>query len=146
MKSERAGWTKNPPPPALCVAHDLKLTGILDWHRTGLRTTAQRNISCQQVICNSRKPSGRWGGALAGEAVAGLLTKVHQNGHQNIIFEVMSGVQKRSGRRFCRNRYKKKYKVLYMFSCNLRSKSARSTLTSPGLIRVKEQVPFKFEK
>jgi hypothetical protein len=32
---------------------------------------------------------------------------------------------------------KTKYKVLNKFSCNLRSKSARSTLTSPGPIRVK---------
>ncbi len=33
---------------------------------------------------------------------------------------------------------KKKYEVLIKFSCNLRSKSARSTLTSPGSIRVKK--------
>jgi hypothetical protein len=32
---------------------------------------------------------------------------------------------------------KKKYEVLLKFSCNLRSKSARSTLPSPGSIRVK---------
>jgi hypothetical protein len=32
---------------------------------------------------------------------------------------------------------KTKYEVLNKFSCNLRSKSARSTLTSPGPIRVK---------
>jgi hypothetical protein len=32
---------------------------------------------------------------------------------------------------------KKKCEVLIKFSCNLRSKSARSTLTSPGSIRVK---------
>jgi hypothetical protein len=31
-----------------------------------------------------------------------------------------------------------KFKLLNKFSCNLRSKSARSTLTSPGLIRIKE--------
>jgi hypothetical protein len=31
----------------------------------------------------------------------------------------------------------KKIKLLCKFSCNLRSKSARSTLTSPGPIRVK---------
>jgi hypothetical protein len=31
---------------------------------------------------------------------------------------------------------KKIYKVLNKLSCNLRSKSARSTLTSPGPIRV----------
>jgi hypothetical protein len=35
---------------------------------------------------------------------------------------------------------KKKYKVLYKFSCNLRSKLARSTLTSPSPIRVKRTV------
>jgi hypothetical protein len=33
---------------------------------------------------------------------------------------------------------KKKCEVLLKFSCNLRSKLARSTLTSPGSIRVKE--------
>ncbi len=32
----------------------------------------------------------------------------------------------------------KKIKLLYKFSRNLRSKSARSTLTSPGPIRVKQ--------
>jgi hypothetical protein len=32
---------------------------------------------------------------------------------------------------------KKKCEVIIKFSCNLRSKSARSTLTSPGSIRVK---------
>jgi hypothetical protein len=32
---------------------------------------------------------------------------------------------------------KKKCEVLIKFSCNLRSKLARSTLTSPGSIRVK---------
>ncbi len=35
---------------------------------------------------------------------------------------------------------KKKCKVLIKFSCNLRSKSARSTLTSPGSIRVNSTV------
>ncbi len=34
----------------------------------------------------------------------------------------------------------KKYKVLNKFSCNLRSKLARSTLTSPGPIRVKDDL------
>jgi hypothetical protein len=34
-----------------------------------------------------------------------------------------------------------KIKLLNKFSCNLRSKSARSTLTSPGPIRVKGYSP-----
>jgi hypothetical protein len=37
----------------------------------------------------------------------------------------------------------KKNKVLNKFSCYLRSKSARSTLTSPGPIRVKELPSFE---
>jgi hypothetical protein len=34
------------------------------------------------------------------------------------------------------------YKVLYKFSCNLRSKLARSNLTSPGPIRVNSNRPL----
>jgi hypothetical protein len=36
-----------------------------------------------------------------------------------------------------------KIKLLNKFSCNLRSKSARSTLTSPGPIRANEATLFK---
>jgi hypothetical protein len=34
----------------------------------------------------------------------------------------------------------KKHKLFYKFSCYFRSKSVRSTLTSPGPIRVKELI------
>jgi hypothetical protein len=51
-------------------------------------------------------------------------------------FEVMSEVQKDPEDVFAEIG-QKKYKVLNKFSCNLRSKLARSTLTSPGPIRVK---------
>jgi hypothetical protein len=50
-------------------------------------------------------------------------------------FAVMSEVQKDPEDVFA-GIGEKIYKVLNKFSCNLRSKSARSTLTSPGPIRV----------
>jgi hypothetical protein len=53
-------------------------------------------------------------------------------------FEVMSEVQKDPEDVFAVIG-KKKCKVLNTFSCNLRSKLARSTLTSPGSIRVTEE-------
>ncbi len=55
-------------------------------------------------------------------------------------FEVMSEVQKDLEDVFA-GTGKKKYKVLNKFSCNLRLKLARSTLTSPGPIRVK--LPYR---
>jgi hypothetical protein len=51
-------------------------------------------------------------------------------------FEVMSEVQKDSEDVSAGIGILKKIKLLNKFSCNLRSKSARSTLTSPGPIRV----------
>jgi hypothetical protein len=52
-------------------------------------------------------------------------------------FEVTSEVQKDPEDISARIGQQKKYKVLNKFSCNLRSKSERSTLTSPSPIRVK---------
>ncbi len=52
-------------------------------------------------------------------------------------FEVMSEVQNDSEDVFAGIGIFLKIKLLNKFSRNLRSKSARSTLTSPGLIRVK---------
>jgi hypothetical protein len=57
-------------------------------------------------------------------------------------FEVMSEVQKDSEDVSAGIGIFKKIKLLYKFSHNLRSKSARSTLTSPGPIRVKIQNLF----
>jgi hypothetical protein len=51
-------------------------------------------------------------------------------------FEVMSEVQKDSEDVFAGIGIFLKIKLLNKFSRNLRSKSAKSTLTSPGLIRV----------
>jgi hypothetical protein len=67
--------------------------------------------------------------------VAELLTKIIQKAHQNVIFEVISEVQKDS-EDVSAGIYIF-FKVLIKFSCYLRSKSARSTLTSPGPIMVK---------
>jgi hypothetical protein len=89
------------------------------------------------VVCINSK-TGRKGGGSAEDAAAGLLTKKRQNGRLNVIFEVMSEVQKGPEDVSAGIGQKTKYKVLNKFSCNLRSKSARSTLTSPGPIRVKE--------
>jgi hypothetical protein len=52
-----------------------------------------RNFSCAQVVCISSKTSAKQGG-LQGLAENRLLTKKQQNGRQNVIFEVMSEVQK----------------------------------------------------
>jgi hypothetical protein len=85
---------------------------------------------------HSRQP-GRQSGA-----VAGLLTKRRQKVHQNIIFCGHVRSSKRFGRRFCRKMFFYINKLLNKFSCNLRSKLARSTLTSPGPIRVLRRVTF----
>jgi hypothetical protein len=37
------------------------------------------------------------GGSRHDVATAGLLTKIHQNGHQNVIFDVISEAQKDLG-------------------------------------------------
>ncbi len=81
------------------------------------------------------KPGGRGG---FGRGRRGLISDENTSKWtcQNVIFWGHVRSSKRFGRRFCRNRSKKKkYRVLNKFSCNLRSKSARSTLTSPGPIR-----------
>jgi hypothetical protein len=59
-------------------------------------------------------------------------------------FEVMSEVQKDPEDVFAGIGKQKKYKVLNKFSCNLRSKLARSILTSPGSIRVKGWLRIEF--
>jgi hypothetical protein len=59
---------------------------------------------------------------LAGDVAAGLLTKIHQNGCQKDIFEVMFEVKK-DPEDVSAGIGKKKFKVLNKFSCNLRSKS-----------------------
>ncbi len=88
------------------------------------------------------KPGGR--GGAAEDAAAWLLTKIRQNGHQNVIFWGHVRTSKRSGRHFYRKGKKIIYKVLNKFSCNLRSKLVRSTLTLPGPIRVKGyQIPWR---
>jgi hypothetical protein len=91
--SERAGPIENPPPPAIYVALDQKLTGIFDWRRTELVTTAWQDFSHPQGIYNSSKTELKGGGS-AGDAAAGILTKIHQNGIKTSFFEVMSEVQK----------------------------------------------------
>jgi hypothetical protein len=45
------------------------------------------------VVCNSSNTNWKGGGCQGG-ARASLMTKIHQNEHQNIIFDVMSEVQK----------------------------------------------------
>ncbi len=55
-------------------------------------------------------------------------------------FEVMSEVQKDSEDFSAGIGIFFKIKLLYKFSCNWRSRSARSTLTSPGPIRVKSYI------
>ncbi len=108
-KSERIGSTANPPSPALYAARDQKLIGMLTEGRGGRQ----------------------------GSVATGFLTKNRQNDCQNISFWGHVRSSKWLGRRFCRNRYFFIIKLLNKFSRNLRSKSARSTLTSPGPIRVK---------
>jgi hypothetical protein len=97
---------------------------------------AQRDFSHTQVVCISSKLNGR-GGGQQDRAATGLMAKKHQNRFQNIIFDIMSKVQKDSkdvsaliGNFFI--------DMIYMnFVQNFMSKLTRSTLTSPGTIRVK---------
>jgi hypothetical protein len=84
-KSERAGPTENPPPPALYAARDGKLIGIFYWRRTVLRTTARRDFSRAQVVCINSK-TGRKGGGSAGDVMVGFLMKKRPNGRLNVIF------------------------------------------------------------
>jgi hypothetical protein len=104
-KSERAGPTENPPPPTLYMACDRKLIGIFDWRRTILQTTAWRDFSLARVVCMCSKTG--WRGGCGRGATAWLLTKIRQNGRQNVIFWGHVRSTKRSGRHFCRNRSKK---------------------------------------
>jgi hypothetical protein len=52
-----------------------------------------RDFSRAKVVCINSK-TGRKGLGSTGDAAAGLLMKKRQNGHLNVIFEVMSEVQK----------------------------------------------------
>jgi hypothetical protein len=83
------------------------------------------------VVSKSSKTEWKEGGQQSGTA-ARLLTKISQN----VIFEVISEVQKDLEDISAKLEILPKNKVLNKFSCNLRSKLARSTLTSPGQIRV----------
>ncbi len=75
-------------------------------------------------------------GGRQGSAAAGFLTKNVKISVKTSFFEVMSEVQKDSEDNSAGIIILKKIKLLHKFSRNLRSKSARSTLTSPGPIRV----------
>jgi hypothetical protein len=57
----------------------------LNWLRAGLWTTPWREHSHSKVVCNSSKTKQKVGGWKGG-AAAGLLMKIHQNLHQNVIF------------------------------------------------------------
>jgi hypothetical protein len=82
----------------------------VDWRRGGVGRVAPRPDFWQKIVKKSVKTS---------------------------FFEVMSEVQKDSEYVFAGICIFLKIKLLNKFSCNLRSKSARSILTSPGPIRVK---------
>jgi hypothetical protein len=137
-QSERAGLTKNPPPVVLCAAWDQKLIGIL----TGATVDGRRQPGWDplppQVVCYSRKSMWKGGRGLQGVATARRLTKISQNLHQNIIFCDHIRSSKRFRRCFCKNRYFYYINLIHKnFVQNLTSKLARSTITSPGTIRVK---------
>jgi hypothetical protein len=93
-KSERTGPTVNLPPPTLSTARDRKQFGnptgaAPDFGPQPGRTSPALGWSVLAV-----KPRG--GGGRQGGTAARLLMKNHQKGCQNIIFEVMSEVQKYS--------------------------------------------------
>ncbi len=54
-----------------------------DCRSAGLRTTARQDFYHHHVVCNSSKTERKEG--RQGITAAGLLTKIHQNGHQNVI-------------------------------------------------------------
>ncbi len=124
----------NLPPPALSTAQDRKPIGNPTGASPDFGPQPGRTSPALGWSVIAVKPSG--GGGRQGGATARLLMKNHRKGHQNIIFWGHCRSSKRLGRRFCRNRYFEKNKLLHKFSCNLRSKLTRSTLTSPGPIRV----------
>ncbi len=90
-----------------------------DWRCTGLQITAWQDFSHPQGVCNSSKTEQK-GGGWQGGATVRLLAKLHPNVHQNIIFEVMSEVQKDLEDISAEIGIFVKNKVLYKFSCNLR--------------------------
>jgi hypothetical protein len=108
------------------------------WRHTSLRTTARRDFSRARVVRNSCK-TGRKQGCRQSSDATEFLMKKRQNGRQNVVFWCHVRSSKRFGRRFCKNR-SKKYNLIYKnIVRNLTSKLARSTLTSPGWIRVKSR-------
>ncbi len=88
-----------------------------DWRHTALRTTAQRDFSRAQVVCNNSE-TGRKRGWQQSSGATELLTKKHQN----VVFWRHVRSSKRFGRCFCRNRSNKKNPIYKNFVRNLTSK------------------------
>jgi hypothetical protein len=130
-KSTRGGPTVNPPPPALSTAWDRKPISVMTGAAPDCSPQPGRTSPTLGWSVIAVKPSRR--GDRQGGAAAELLTKNIKN-VKTSFFETMSEAQKDSedvsaGIGF--------FKLLINFSCYLGSKSAKSTLTSPGPIRVK---------
>ncbi len=108
-----------------------------DWRHARLWITGRQDFYRPWSVCNSNKTEQKGGVGRGGGAAARLRTKICQNVCQSIIFEFMSEVQKdpgdiSAGIGILLN------KVLNRFPYNLRSKLARSTLTSSHPTRVKQ--------
>jgi hypothetical protein len=119
-----------------------------------LRKSERNRPDCEPATprtLRSPRPEIDWnvdwrrGGGSAGWCRGRISDKTSSKSQskRNFLGHVRSS--KRLGRRFCRNRDFFKIKLLNKFSCNLRSKSVRSSLTSPSPIRVKRFTAyFKF--
>jgi hypothetical protein len=133
-KSERPAWLRTHHPPHSTRPGTWNWSKFC-WSRTALWTTARRDFSRARVVHNSCK-TGRKRGWWQSSDATELLTKKRQNGCQNVFFDVMSEVQKdledvSAGIGKIKNNLINKN-----FVRNLTSKLVRSTLTSPGWIRV----------
>jgi hypothetical protein len=131
------GPTENPLPPALHATREQKLTGILTGAVLHFTPQPGRTSPALGWSVIAVKPVGIGEGGVCCGAVTELLTKNIKTDIKWSFFDVVSGVQKDSDDvsvgigKFLRN------PIYKNFVQNLKSKLVRSTLTSPGRIRVK---------
>jgi hypothetical protein len=132
LERVRPDW--EPASPVFYAALEGKLIGMLPDAAPHCESRPG-DFSRTRVVCNDSK-TGQKREGLQGCAATEHLTKKPQHGCKNIIFWRHVRNSKWFARRFCRNRSILKNLTYTNFVRNLTSKLGRSTLTSPGWIRV----------
>jgi hypothetical protein len=127
--------TENLPPSMLYTARNRKLTGMLTGvHRTANHSAVGLLLHCTWLVCNSSKPGRKGGGVgrfrdwTCDKKISKYTSKCH--------FLTSSQKFNNNQKTFCRNRQFFLNLIYKNFVENLKSKLARSTLTSPGTIQV----------